>query len=297
MQIIDLIIILAIGALIYRYFLMKTNEESETQQEKEIWDNFEDEKSLHIKKKKTHKDKNLENPYVLDTQFHNDYRDTINAFQILLPQQKQLFNRGNVPLTKVTVPETEEIKPFVKNFIKEVNKTLDKHVKNEYIAKDWKNNYSEKKYDDGWAKQQEKIGIPGSIHSKPAEKTHIELVKVKHAEKRETEDEIQYIIYLIVKKTNVDDQMSLKVSFQCNKQDYDIERDFFDKGKNTYETLVKIEDIYVEGYLTKSSLGNHSVKAQYHNFDGITDGRMFSQQDILKELNKKRKQYEIECIS
>ena len=41
------------------------------------------------------------NPYFMEAQFHNDYKDTLQAFNLLIPNQKQLFNRSNMPVINV----------------------------------------------------------------------------------------------------------------------------------------------------------------------------------------------------
>jgi hypothetical protein len=309
MQTLDLLIIITIIILIYKYYNSYYLQKDENKEDfavdfegafgskKEIKENVYDTSMKYIDLILKSKKKQVTNPYVIDSHFHNDYRDTLNAFQMLVPNQRQLFNRGDLPIINVSTPSNSEIKPLLKNFIKEANKVLDNNVADELHVRDWKNNYGEKEHDRGWDKQQEKLGLPGSIYTDPAKKAHIKLVKVNHSERRETEDEIQYIIFAVVQKVNVKDQMVVKVSFHIDKQDHNIERDFFAKGKNSYETLVKIEEVFVDGFLTKTSFGKHSIKAKYYDYGGITDGRMFSQEDIMREINKKRKQYELECVA
>ena len=185
---------------------------------------------------------------------------------------------------------------MIKNFIKETNKVLDKNVPNNYTTRDWKNGLAEKDFKSGWEKQQEKLGLPRSIHNTPAEKENIMLIKVDHSEKFETEDEIRYVVYLIVKKPSVNDQMVIRVSFQVDRQDINIDREFFDKSKSEYHTLIKIEEVFIMGYMTKHSFGKKSIKEKYYNFNGITDGRIFNQREIMEQINKKRKQYELESI-
>jgi hypothetical protein len=235
------------------------------------------------------------NPFFVEIQFHNDYRDTMNAFYMLLPTQKQLFNRSDSPITNITNPKGMEIETLIKNFIDEVNSIVKTKIADELSPNGWNNNYGEKEIKSGWDKQQEKLGIPGSIYTKPASKASIKLINIDQAEKYETEDEIRYVIFVVIQKKNVCDQMLVRISFQINKRDYNIDRDFFEKD-NTYETSVRIEDIYVMGYMTKNSIGNKSIKEKYYNFDGITDGRTVTDKQIIKELNRKRKQYIMESV-
>src|SRR3989338_8230062 len=103
------------------------------------------------------------NPYFTEVQFHNDYRDTMNAFTILTTaSQTQLFNRSDLPIIKISTPSKKEVSYLVKNFIKTVNTTIDTKVSSELGNNDWKNNYGEKNIKSGWDKQQEKLGLPGS---------------------------------------------------------------------------------------------------------------------------------------
>ncbi len=242
------------------------------------------------------KEKRKVNPYFMEVQFHNDYRDTANAIILLIPNQKQLFNRSNLPIINVSTPSNEEILPLVKNFIKEINRVLKNNVGDEYMVRDWKNNMAEKEYKSGWDKQQEKLGLPGSIYNSPTKKEPVKLIKVDHSERFETEDEIRYVVFLVLQKPSAKDQMLLKVSFQIDKQDINLDREFFDKDKNESETLIKVEEAFVMGFLTKHSFGKHSIKSEYYNFDGISNGRIWSQKQIVKELNNHRKQYELESV-
>lgn len=242
------------------------------------------------------KEKRKVNPYFMEVQFHNDYRDTANAIILLIPNQKQLFNRSNLPIINVSTPSNEEILPLVKNFIKELNRVIKNNVGDEYMVRDWKNNMAEKEYKSGWDKQQEKLGLPGSIYNSPTKKEPVKLIKVDHSERFETEDEIRYVVFLVLQKPTAKDQMLLKVSFQIDKQDINLDREFFDKDKNESETLIKVEEAFVMGFLTKHSFGKHSIKSEYYNFDGISNGRIWSQKQIMSELNKKRKPYELESV-
>lgn len=242
------------------------------------------------------KEKQKVNPYFMEMQFHNDYRDTANAIILLIPNQKQLFNRSNLPIINVSTPSNDEILPLVKNFIRELNRVLKNNVSDEYSVRDWKNNMAEKEFKSGWDKQQEKLGLPCSLYNSPVKKEPVNLVKVDHSERFETEDEIRYVVFLVLQKPSAKDQILVKVSFQIDKQDINLDREFFDKDKNNDETLIKVEEVFVVGYLTKHSFGKHSVKSEYYNFSGITNGRIWSQKQIMQELNKKRKQYESECV-
>jgi len=239
------------------------------------------------------------NPHFNEIQFHTDYRDTMNAFELLIPTQRQIFNRGNLPIISNEQPSKTEINDLIIGFIKEVNRTIKNHVSNELTLNGWANNMPEKKAETGWDKQQKELGLPSSIYTDPAPKSAIRLIKLDYAEKMETDDEIKFVIVLIIQKKNVKDQMVCKVSFVVMKSDWNLDREFFDKKKNNYNTVVKLENAEIIGYMTHNNFGKKSNKENYYNFDSVdkmTDGQMFSQKDIIKELNKKRKQYDIEMV-
>lgn len=269
----------------------KMNDELKKESKENIYDTSMKYIDLILK----NKEKRDVNPYLIEMQFHNDYRDTQNAIILLIPNQRQLFNRSNLPIINVSTPTNKEILPLVKNFINELNRVIHQNVGDEYTVRDWRNGMAEKEYKSGWEKQQEKLGLPGSIYKTPCGKEPVKLIKVDHSERFETEDEIRYVIFMVLQKPSAKDQMLLKVSFHIDKGDINLDREFFVKGKNDSDTLIRVEEAFVIGYLTKHSFGKHSIKNEYYDFNGITNGRMFSQKEIMKELNRKRKQYEVEA--
>jgi hypothetical protein len=301
MNILDITIII-LGLVIIYNFIPRTNTEQFVPDKKSNvsetdidMGNFEEDPSKYIDKILRSRTKNIINPYFLEVQFHQDYRDTSNAFTLLSPDQRQIFNKSDMPIVNVDKPSSSEIKHLITKFIKEVNKTIKNHVSNEITLTSWQDNTPEKKYKSGWDKQQEELGLPGSIYLDPAEKAPVKLIKVDHSEKYETEEEIKYVIFLIIQKKNVKDQMVLRVSFVIEKKDINLDREFFAKSKNTYETSVKIEEIFTLGFMTNHSFGEKTSRDKFYDFDGVSDGRMFSQKDIIKMLNKKRRDYEKEC--
>lgn len=250
---------------------------------------------------KKHK-KNIHlNKHFQDMQYHTDYRDTLNAFILLVPNQKQLFNRSDLPLSHIVDPPSNEFKNLVSDFIKEVNKTIQKHVTDEInVNNGWQDNLPEKKYKSGWDKEQEALGLPTSLYKEPAPKAMIKLLKIDKVEKYETDNQIKFSVILIAQKKNVDDQIIFKVSFVLEKNDVNLDREFFDKKKNTYNTVIHVEEISVIGFLTnifnkKSKNKCAKSREDFYNFDNVTDGKMFKQKDIIKILNQKRRDYENEC--
>lgn len=297
---IDVSIIILVLIIIYKFLFKKTAERYSpdnnlvAQQDTEKDKNESDPALKYIDKILQSKHKKVDvNPNFIEIQFHQDYRDTSNAFILMSPNQKEIFNKGDLPI-KIDEPSYDETKKIVKKFIKEVNRTVKYHVSSEDGLKNWQNHMTDKKFKSGWDKQQEALGLPTSIYLDPAEKASIKLIKLDHAEKHETDDEIKYVVFLIIQKKNVNDQMLVRVSFVVEKRDLNLDREFFSK-KNSYETSVKIEEIFIIGFLTKQNTKVKTKREKFYKFDTISDGRMFSRKDIIKELNKKRKEYEKEC--
>jgi len=242
------------------------------------------------------KSKHNINPYFEEMQFHTDYRDTLNAFNLIVPNQKQLFNRSDLPLTNTCSPPISEVNKLIANFIREINKMIKNHVSDELnMQNGWQDDMPQKKFNDGFGNEMLELGLPQSIYIEPRPKAFIKLIKVDHTEKYETSDEIRYVVFLIIQKKNTKDQMVVKVSFVIDRSDLNLEREFFSKDKNNYETVVKIEEISVIGFLTNNSFGTKSSRDKYYNFDKIDDGKMFRDDDIIHMLNDKKKKYAAEC--
>jgi hypothetical protein len=331
MNILDLTITFIIVLIIYKFITQQNNNQGEPFVDEHRFsenrfsdvditscDDYDKDPSKYIDIILKSKNKEVINPHFLEMQYHQDYRDTMNAFNLIVPNQRQIFNRGDLPILTMEKPTNTEIKTLVTSFIKEVNKTLKYSVGDSYGLTNWDDNLPEKKYKSGWDKQQEALGLPCSVYTDPAPKAPIKLIKMDHAEKYETEDELKYLIFMIIQKKNVDDQLVVKVSFVVDKRDWNLDREFFNKKKNTYETSVKIEDVAIVGFTTKNKFGKVSSREDFYNFkqsansndldiatntimygnsadDNICKyGKMYSQKNIIKELNKKKRIYEKE---
>ena len=299
MNILNLLIIIIVLFIIYRIYTSKPNSENFDKIINDLDDLCEDDivkydldPSKYIDAILKSKKKLQVNDYFDETQFHTDYRDTLNAFN-LISLQKSIFNKSDLPIKEVTVPQNREIKELITKFIKEVNSTVKNNISDDSNLTDWHDNMPDKKIESGWDKQMKELGLPGSIYNEPAIRSSIKLIKMDHAEKIETDDEIKYTIYLIVQKRNTSDQMVVKISFVIEKNDVNLEREFFNKNKNSYETKVNIEDIAVVGFMLAHTAGSgdRTNRDKFYDITEIKDGRMFSQKDIVKELNRKKKQY------
>jgi hypothetical protein len=228
--------------------------------------------------------------YFSETQFHNDYRDTITAFGNVAPAQKQLFNRSNFPV-KFVNPKLSEVKELVRGFIKEVNKSVKNNVPDVMNSNSgWDEMMPEQNVKSGWDKQQEELGLPCSIYNEPAKKGKVKLIKVDHIEKYATEEQIRYVTYLILQKVKVKDQMLVRVSFVLD--NLIDERQFFtdsDRKGHKSTVTVNIEEIFILGYLTDAKMGAKGKKDDFYNFEGVEKDGMMDQAEILRQLNQKYK--------
>lgn len=236
------------------------------------------------------------NEHFVEAQWHTDYRDTQNAFDLVVPNRKQLFNLCALPVDQVSEVPEKDTRYLVGKFIKEINFTVKNKVSNELASTSWIDNMPQKQVESGWDKQQKALGLPTSIYKEPAKKAPIKLIKIDHAEKYETEKEIRYSLFLIIQKKHVKDQLVIKVNFVVDKNDVNMDRDFFSTKKDSFRTTVMIEEISIIGFLTKNNFGERTSQDDFYQFDAITDGRMFSQEQIITELNKKKAEYAKEMI-
>ena len=236
--------------------------------------------------------KNTVNPFVLDVQFHNDYRDTITAFNNIVPDKIQLFNLANIPLHYSNPPKTE-VKQLVKQFIDNVNNNIQDQVA---TARNYNTGWDEAIPDpnikSGWTKSQEALGIQSELYHSPAAKNFVKLIDITNIEKYETEDEIKYSISMVLQKINVDDQIAVKVSLIQDKRPMMDENNFY---KNTYiEMKIVIEDIYITGFLSKHGTNMENIddneKEKFYLFDKFEKNDVTDPKYIIKTLEEKYKQ-------
>lgn len=229
-------------------------------------------------------DANLE---FVENQFHNDYRDTITAFNNIAPSQKQIFNISNMPVD-FTNPNKSEVKKLVNDFIKELNQNIIKEVPDYRTANSgWDEVLEDPQFkENGWEKSMKALGLPKSVYPDPAKKSKVKVVKIDHIEKYESEDEIKYNCFLFIKKCNVEDILVIKVSFVLDKRIINEERLFF--NKKLTETRVVIEEIFILGYMTEKGIGrNNDFKDRFYNFSNLDKDGILDDKEIISQLNKK----------
>ena len=250
-----------------------------------------------IKKNKNNQIDNNEQvlPYFVEMQFHNDYKDVITAFDIMVETGRQIFNRSNLPVSvKELIPSDAGIMADV--FITQLNDVISRRI-NDYadIENGWKNIQENKQIESGWEKQMKQLGVPDNLYDKGAKKALIKLIRIDKFVLSTTDAQTRYDIFMIVQKDNSYDQMVVKVSFVTDREDMNTDRKFF-KDDMTVDLNVHIEDIFVIGFMTNHSYGsqNVSMRQDFYTFDNVEKDGMMDQEEIIKQLKKKYMQYQIE---
>ncbi len=222
----------------------------------------------------------------IEAQFHNDYRDTITAFNNIAPAQKQVFNISNMPVN-FSNPKHHEIKKLVNDFINELNNNITNDVPDyRNLATGWDEPLQDPQMKNGWDKHMEQLGLPKSLYPDPAKKAKVKLLKIDHVEKYETEDEIKYSCFLFIKKNKVEDIIIIKVSFVLDKRIINEDRLFF--SERPTETKVILEEIFMLGYMTEKGVGRtNDFRDKFYNFNNLDKEGIIKDEEIIKQLNKK----------
>lgn len=227
----------------------------------------------------------------VEMRYHTDYRDTMTAFNNIAPSQKQIFNVANQPVV-FTNPHKKEVKNLVEDFIDELNRNIIEFVP-DYRTNNsgWDEPLQDKKEGkDSFAKFMNSLGLPGSLYDNPAKKAPVELIKIDHVEKYESDDEIKYLVYLFVKKPNVKDQMVVRISFVLDKRIINIDRNFFDNHKESRLSAI-IEEIFIMGYMVPVGVGRiNRPRDSFYNFQMLEKDGIVDQEQIIKQLNRKLKE-------
>ena len=231
------------------------------------------------------------NPNFLTMQFHNDYRDVITAFNNIVPEKKQRFNLPNIPLV-YSQPEAVEVKNLISDFMNVVNENVKTQVPaTRKVNSGWDEAVPDPNVESGWTKTQKALGLAPSLWDDPAGKSFLKIVKITHVQKYETDDEIKYVIDIVIQKQNVDDQLVIKVSFVQDKRPLNDENNFF-ITKNV-EMKVIIEDLFVEGVLSKDGndarLQFDNQPEKFYDYNALEYNNMTDPKYIQKILTQKYK--------
>ena len=229
------------------------------------------------------------NPNLLDIQWHNDYRDVLDAINNLVADKRQRFNLANIPLI-YSEPETDEVKVLVNDFIYVLNDNICSNVPHHRNPNSgWDEAIPDPNMESGWEKSQRALGLPTSLYEKPASKANVNLITIEFVQKYETDDEIKYNIVLVIQKENVDDQMVMQASFVQDKRPLNDENNFFINAK--VDMKIVIEDVFIKGFLSKDGpdAGKQAAtgKEKYYDFDTMEMNNMTDPIEIQRILMEK----------
>jgi len=298
-----IVVIIIIILLLCFYFQSQDRTKEKLEDENETIDNYDylDEllKNDYVKEKKNNssiyknKVKNDKidgyiKPYFIDKQFHEDYRDTITAFDHLLEYDKPKFNKACLPVSYTVVDKTE-VKQLLKSFLRMLNNEITINVSN-YVTVDdgFQNIMPDPTVKSGWERQLENLGLPGDLFKQKL-KSKIKIIKVDKVEKVESDSQVKYTVYMIIQKLNVSDQMVVKISFVLDRIDLNVDRDFFkkDSNLNSIDLNVTLDDVFVVGYMSNFSFGVNNNRTDFYTFEKTEKTDILDQKEIFKQLKKK----------
>lgn len=220
----------------------------------------------------------LNDKFFTPCQYHKDYIDVLNAFNDydgISPHDKQLFNINNIPvqIDKHIKNNTEinKVGLMVDNFIDEINeKIIDiQNDTSHYTTNGWNNKY-EQKYEDPFRKFRKYLGLPETLYNDEVKGTKIYLHKYFNIIKYETEQEIKYLVHIIIKRDMSDDMLLVKVSFIIDK---------------TNPRNVIIENIDVVGCISNRVVSPEYAEVnKFYNFDSLNENNMLDIGNVMNEL-------------
>lgn len=241
--------------------------------------------AIYKNKVKNDKVNEIIKPYFIDKQFHEDYRDTITAFDHLLEYDKPKFNKACLPVSYTVVDKTE-VKALLKSFLKMLNNEITNNVHN-YVTVDdgFQNSMPNPTVKSGWERQLENLGLPGDLFKQKL-KSKIKIIKVDKVEKVESDSQVKYTVFMIVQKLNVSDQMVVKISFVLDRIDLNYDRDFM-KTEKSVDLNVTLDDVFVIGYMSNFSFGVNNNRTDFYTFEKTEQTDILDQKEIFKQLKKK----------
>jgi len=266
-------------------------------------------KAMSHMRKKSEPEPQLNTEFITE-QYHKDYNDTITAINNLTPQ-KELFNMGFLPV-KIMQPSTHNVEELVRLFVRKVNDEVENRVA-EYLNPNsgWNDQGKRKKTKSGFSTQMEELGLPGDLYTEPADKAQIQLIAIQGAEQQMTDDQIRFIVHIVVQKPNVADQMVLKVQFFMEKEDLksgdlDAARNFFARSlveQDPVNDIMKldntviIEQVFTEGYLTNSGTAVTRMDKFYEYPDIMNANGIVDQYKVLQIMKAKHEERSAELSS
>lgn len=278
-------ILLIIVIIIFIYWLIShsRNESYETDID-DINENIDISYPIYKKEKKY---KLRLKPYLLELQFHNDYRDVMTAFNNMVPRQKQIFNIINQPITNTDLTHIvnsntkSEIKTDIKNMIAQFLNNLNKFSAEVPIVKNKNSGFDEAMQlpssNKGWEENQHELGLPSSLYQTPAKNAPVFLVDIQSVVMTEGLTDVRFVCQLVIQKKNSEDQMIIKISFVIKKENM--------AAKNE---IVMIEYINTVGYLSDMQTQYDTVESTFYDFNNLNMSEMSNPKLIQSELIKKQ---------
>jgi hypothetical protein len=224
------------------------------------------------------------NDTLIKTQFDRNYRDIINAFNIIAPSQKSIFNQDDLKEEYIRVDE-DELNEIIDNFVNEINRIIIYNVSDKRTnLTGWDSELPERKIQSGWEKQMQSLGLPQSLYNDPVSKSTIKLISIKNPIRTDTEKEIKYSCHLILQKNNIDEQIFIKINFIITKTQQSENKD------------VIIEEIFVIGFLINENINaKNNEFDKFYNFNALPNSNMefgtTTQKQQLKMLEELANKY------
>jgi hypothetical protein len=237
-------------------------------------------------------------------QFNQDYRDVMTSINDLVPAQKQVFNVANIPLTDYSEPNPSSVMEMTIDFINSMNEISKKNTTNfdnrkldGYLNYGWTDKLVEKNVESGWNKVQKSLGLQPSLYMEPAPYRPLKLVAIKKVQKYETDDQTKVVIYMVLHKPGVIDQIMLRVSLVIDKSIIRDQNNFFNVKVNyendndytfkpDFNVQVVVEEINILGYFTNKygTFKAEDFGIKYAKYDELGYNNMTSNKYIRKVL-------------
>lgn len=216
-------------------------------------------------------------PFINDIKFHNHYRDIMTAIDNMLPVQKEVFNRNNMPI-KYEEGNYKECKNIASDFVISLKNQIKRLPDERNENTGWDEALPDPNVKSGWDKFTEKIGVPSSLYEDPAKNGNIFLIDIFNNEKHSTEDETRYITTIILGKDYVDDQIMIKLAVVKDNRCFSAGQ----KGKLT------LEEINIIGYLSNygDSSEPQNTREPFYAFNQMTKNDVINNHEILLELER-----------
>lgn len=258
------------------------------------------------------------NKFFIQSQFNDAYRDVLTAFNLICPDQKIFFNSQALPVTTTLYdPEKNapiEVMKLLNQFTSKLNKTILKLPESAEIINDYNNylpltsqlpKYTENKGINQFYKE---IGVDYNLYPDTPQNSPIEIIKITNMKREYTEYETKYIVSFVIKKIlkSIDDQLKITVHFLTKNEP--LEADLFEGHVDNLNSIKKviIEFIFIDGFYTNDfavdydCYGNNNPKnnvdgdVDFYSFNALGENTLTSDNDIIKNLNKKLREHEIE---